>query len=253
MNDIITPIINNNILTTNNPDLIVRFNRAIKHLYQYNIFKNILDLAMTKALKNELHFKLQDMEFFAMDAGNCKTFINDSGNKNYIITIKKIGGDVIIHEILHMIEQIFVFDLTNLTKLIIQEINNIPINKIYINNFTQNLFVQRLEHYPKEQHQSEIFARFFEIFACAKETAYQTMMVGNFLLQDLYEIFPYSIGMMEKIFSDSNWIKHINPDLALQSKAYLNPNATSCWSDSKIASLHVNDKPKWKKIIKSNF
>ena len=44
-----------------------RFIEHIKHLYQYSIFKNILDLISTKALQNSIKFNIKEKRNFDLD------------------------------------------------------------------------------------------------------------------------------------------------------------------------------------------
>ncbi len=118
-----------------------RFIEHIKHLYQYSIFKNILDLVATKVSQNSLKFNIKEKSNFDLDEGNCKTIYeplldsylnNFRQDRRYVITIKKIAYNVIIHEIAHMVEKELNLDLKYFIKALHDDFENINSNLIIV-------------------------------------------------------------------------------------------------------------------------
>ena len=60
-------------IQADNASTLNRFLIHIKHLYQYEIFKSILDLCLTKANEGLLKFNIKEQHKFDLDEGNCKT------------------------------------------------------------------------------------------------------------------------------------------------------------------------------------
>lgn len=97
-----------------NDKLMQEFMHIMRKLYQYEVFKPMLDLATTLVNQGRLKFVIEPKEFYHLDHGHCLTieggvfdkFSNTfKRTKSYKISIKKISSDVIIHEIGHMVEK----------------------------------------------------------------------------------------------------------------------------------------------------
>ncbi len=220
------------------------FIQILQHLYKHNIFKNILDIVVTKCSLGQLKFRVQDAKFFDLDAGNCLTMVDDSGiinpgsiRRKYIITIKKVACDVIIHEIAHMLEK----ELSHLVSLpmfastLMYEVNNI--NQIHMKSIIKSLFVDQVNSYPQSQHMSELFARFFQFFAGANEVAFQSSLGERYRLQDAINSFPKTLQLFDSQLA-SGWQDLIDPEVARQSSHYITPSSETKeqWADKRIKS-----------------
>lgn len=232
-----------------------KFNKQIKYLYACEIFKNILDIVATKAQQGQLIFKVQDQEFFAMDEGNCRSVVYENSGgifgfakkKRYVITIKKISTDVIIHEIAHMVEQelelIGLFHGDKFAKVIMQDFVNIPQN---IGNpalqeaIRQIMFIE-LEGYTKDHHISELFARFFQMFAMSKELLYDLQHIAKYDISQLGRAFPATIAYFNQEFAHY-WRDLIDQNIAIASQSYIKDlaelNKGNLWAGRRIDSIH---------------
>lgn len=238
------------------------FLQIIQYLYKHNIFKNILDIVVTKCTVGQLTFKVQHSKFFDLDAGNCLTMIDDQGyadikthRKKYIITIKKVASDVIMHEIAHMLEQELnhIINLKDFANTLMYEVYSIGGQHLHMNSIVQSLFVEQVTSYPSSQHLSELFARFFQFFAAANELAFQSSLSARYSLQNAISIFPRTLEFLDSKLSDS-WKVLIDPKIAAESAKYSQSsfNNKPEWADKRIKASNVGSTTgsRWK--VKSN-
>jgi len=240
----------------------IRFIEHIKHLYQYAIFKNLLDLVATKALQNSLKFNIKEKTKFDLDEGNCRTIKeplidsvlnNFRRDKHYIITIKKIEYNVIIHEIAHMIEQELNLDLNHFVAFLHRDFQN-DNNIITVKNAINDVLVKQVARYSVNQHNSELFARFFQLFAEAKEVSgYQTKYKYN--LEDIGKALVNSMIWVEQTLG-ALMQDRLDVNIVNFTKSYIKQvqDINHKWAEQKVQKLHGdnrNNKSKWTKAVKS--
>lgn len=241
------------------PSLIGRFMVMVRHLYQYQAFKTILDLTASQIKHGLLTFKLHDQRFFDLDEGNCKTiygskinhFLNSMRPRNiYLITLKKLGYDVIIHEISHMVEKEGRVNLSEFAKCIQFDIASRS-HSIALRNAIDQILVKEVALYQTSQREAELFARYFQIMAMSKE------------ISGLASVFGYSIVQSDLHFCETKkWLADnlpialrdaIDPALAHLSTQYIKDiqDIKHQWSEQKTTSLHQDKKAQWSKVTKS--
>ena len=245
-------------VTSSSNYLLEKFTRIITKLYKYELFKPLLDLVATKAIIGELAFKLQDKKIFDLDQGNCRTIEGGVTNKfcnhfrttkRYIITIKKVSADIIMHEIAHMIEQ---ESSLNFHKYFYDKIqSDITNNKLTrvktLNQIIDQVMVAEVNLYPQSHHTSELFARYFQILTYSKEVA------GNnskgFDIIHAYGRFKRT----EKWLWDHlyrNIIPKIDPKVANKSQEYIQADEHK-WSEETIESFYKDSAETGKKWASS--
>jgi len=244
--------------------LIERFLSKIKHLYQYDIFKDVLDFVVTRSREQILEFSVKESKFFDMDEGNChtiraavpqnilsrtlsslKSLILPS--KKYKITIKKISCDVIIHEIGHMIEGELEgsFNGQEFSSLIQEDINNI--NNFELKNTLNNVFIVEVSVYPEDQKTSELFARYFQLLATSKEVG----GAGSFTLTSFLAAFKDTTSYIQQLIKDFI-VPQSAEDIKSASKQYLSEKPKNTWSEQRVQSFHkIPGSSSWSKSIKS--
>ena len=245
-----------------NKAILTRFVSHIKHLYQYEIFKPILDLSLTKAKEELLKFSIKEQHKFDLDEGNCKTieqtswhsFINNfQRKKSYVITIKKIAYDVIMHETAHMIEKELNLDLNIFVDGLKKDLQNLS-SLVSLESYIEEILIKQVRKYHKNQHHSELFARYFQLLATAKEVSGHQQQTA-FHIADIYKALPnthmYVTNELALLLQTS-----IDPHISKLSAASLKKitNIKHNWSEQRVASIHktkVNVKPKWRQTIKS--
>ena len=202
------------------PWMVERFTKIIGHFYRIPLFKNFLDLIMTNCSNGKVKIKLQDAKFFDLDEGNCLTMLDKVGY-SYLITIKKLAGEVVIHELGHLLEkelQAFL-NLPAFASMVHYEIANLPPLFTFMKQDLDMIFIKALEGYKSSSHLSEIFARFFEFFASAKDIAFD--QPKNYLLKDVMTIFGRSLLLLQQQLPDTAWTSLIDSKIAEISSHYL--------------------------------
>ena len=239
------------------PGLTNDFMKIFQHLYSQSIFKNILDIVVTKCVLGQLKFVVQDARFFDIDAGNCVTMIDDQGivdstkkQRKYIITIKKLASDVIMHEIGHMLEHELshLLNLGQFASTIMYEINSAP---LHMQSLVKSLFIEQLNGYPQSQPIGELFARFFQFFAGASEFAYQSSIGAKYNLSSGISVFPRTLELLDVQLS-SAWSDLIDPKVASDSVKYSQNPSKQQWSDAKVKSMQFGNTSGNRWGVKSN-
>jgi hypothetical protein len=239
--------------------LVAKFMLMIKHLYQYYIFKPLLDLSASQIKYGFLTFKLYDQRIFDLDEGNCRTiygskinhFLNSVRPRNvYLITLKKLSYDVVIHEMAHMVEKEGKIDLLEFERIIKLDMAHTA-ESIGLANAIKQVLVQEVGVYPKSQQASELFARYFQVMAMSKEIA------------GLASVFGYSINASDSYFHETKkWLLgHLYPALFTIIDAQISNISTQYvkqvdeikhkWSEQKTQPIHHNKTVQWSKVTKS--
>lgn len=242
--------------------LTIRFMEVIKKLYQYQVFKPLLDLSVSMIIENRLLFKIQEKTGFELDEGNCQTVesgffdsIRGIFNKKnrYTITIKKISPDVIIHEIGHMVEGESEIDLSSgFNDAIIADIKDLYQHNLSLTSAIKNILVLQVANYPNNQKAGELFTRYFQLLAMSKEVAGKSIEY-SYLISEMYRAFPRTEAwLFENLYKPIS--AKVNPGVVFASTKYIKPieEIEHHWAGEKIQSTHHNpSKPTWRKTIKS--
>ncbi len=241
---------------------ISQFMVKIKSLYQYQVFKPMFDLVTTLCLKGRLTFSVYERRFFELDEGNCKTIEGSAFNKalnkikaerNYVITIKKISSDVIVHELAHMLEKEGEFPtLQPFAEKINKDISMQNSNNVSLQSAVKQIMITEVEGYPNDQKISELFARFFQIVAISKEVAGFGAQYG-YTLQDTYQFFANTVAFLAGDFY-STIASKIDANIAFLSSKYIKPleEIKPKWTETKHSSIHETpNKPAWSRAVKS--
>ena len=237
-----------------------RFILMIKHLYQFAIFQPILDLAATKILEGHLAFEIHDQRFFDLDEGNCKTIygntINQLWNKvrahnNYLITIKKLSYDVIIHEVSHMIEKELDFNLSEFVAVLKNNLA-MPNNSIAIKKTIEQIMILEVNNYKENQRSSELFARYFQILCMSKEVSGLSIQTGYSLDQIIQHFESITQWVNTKLNTPFRSIIH--PFISNYSCEFIQnlKDVNHKWSEQKVNPIHrASGEKKWSKAVSS--
>lgn len=242
--------------------LIDHFMEVITRIYQYEIFKPMMDLVASKACEKKLYFKIIPKKMFNLDEGNCRTiesgvfnkFLNKFiAKKEYTITIRKITPDVIIHEIGHMMEKEAELQLSEGFKnAITSDIKGRNFGNLSLGAAINSVLVKEVANYPIDQIGSELFTRYFQMLAMAKEVSGKAADYA-FSLGEVYKAFPATeLWMFENLYK--RLMPKFNTDIVKASEQYIVPieEIEHKWSGEKVKSFHGGDKDiRWSKSIKS--
>ena len=227
----------------------------IKRIYQYEIFKPFLDFVVTACREKRLNFFLEVKGVLDLNEGNCKTIETRgvTNVKKYTITIWKITPDVVIHEISHMMEKETGVNLaTEFVTALKTDLRNKANFSLTLEEAVKDVLITQVGAYPKNQVNSELFARIFQLFAMSKEVMGKNKSYG-FSVIDIYKAFPkIQAWICDTVYS--NLIPRINESVAQTSQNYIKPidQIAQNWANEAVPSFHVDKKDKrWSKSIKS--
>jgi hypothetical protein len=227
----------------------------IKRIYQYEIFKPFLDFVVTACREKRLNFFLEVKGVLDLNEGNCKTIETRgvTNVKKYTITIWKITPDVVIHEISHMMEKETGVNLaTEFVTALKTDLRNKANFSLTLEEAVKDVLITQVGAYPKNQVNSELFARIFQLFAMSKEVMGKNKSYG-FSVIDIYKAFPkIQAWIWDTVYS--NLIPRINESVAQTSQNYIKPidQIAQNWANEAVPSFHVDKKDKrWSKSIKS--
>jgi hypothetical protein len=231
-----------NILLAGDERMSKDFMSVVRLLYRFDIFKPLLDLCASLAKQKRLTFKMQPRKFYTIDEGNCLTHTSHKDGKihrQYIITIKQISGDVIIHEISHMLEKESDIQLDGMfMEAAYSDIGTQHSANVALNALVRRVMVLELETYPKLQHPAELFARFFQVMAMSKDVVGHAADSGH-KVEDVYKAFPNIIKWFAEI-AYPLFMSKIDAEIAQQSRKYIVPlqDIKHHWSDARVKSKH---------------
>lgn len=249
-------------LTTEIIDDNKRFLTLFPNLYRIDLFKNGLDLVLTKIKQGHLHFEIKMIKGWDTNIGcfltQKKSFfektIGSIIQKNQLkIIIRKLSYNVLAHEMAHAIEYESGINLGGEFKAAIQDDmknNNFPI--LTLKGEVRRLMIDALIDYPANQHLSELFARYYELLSISRDVVSD----GDFSTIDVMNYFVKTTDFINKSFNpliknliDKN-ISFATNDIVKQVK--ISPNQAH-FSD-KVNSFHQKDQGQksFSKNINSN-
>jgi hypothetical protein len=266
MSDKIEQILTNSLYCDNiekTTDLIGSF----KELYKVPWFKIGLDVILTKAELGLVRFFLQEKNITDNNHGCCitrqisvfnKIYKVVSRNYKYDIQLRTVSVDVIIHEIAHALEHESKINLNkDFAQIFASDINKVKKSHLNIQNAVKQIIFKELNLYHKNQHNSELLARFYELVAMSKEIGYYHHDY-HFKLAEICDLFKNTIAWIENVFN-ANLRAQILDHIAPLSNDIKFDNNLGSFS-RKYQSLHGKNsdsqqqkKAKWNKVIKSNF
>ncbi|MDN5247817.1 MAG: hypothetical protein QWI36_01615 [Wolbachia endosymbiont of Tyrophagus putrescentiae] len=145
--------------------------RYIEYLYQFEKFRNTLNLTLSLIKQNRLSFEIYQEGSTDAEEGLCKT-IRSSGVNRYVIILRRSNPYIIVHELSHMIEN----ELSlNLAREFIHTVyrdmeQNFTQSNILVQMLVNQVIFKEIQVYQSiESRASELFARYFELFAWAQE------------------------------------------------------------------------------------
>lgn len=241
--------------TAKGENLITLFMDVMQKLYQYELFKPMMDLASTLCATKRLVFIIEPKEFYMLDEGNCVTIeaFGATKQKRFRITIRKIKADVIIHEIGHMIEKESDTPLNQkFIDAVVSDIKKRNSGNLSLLSAIDNVMIKEVANYPHVQKASELFTRYFQLLSMSKEVAGLSAEYG-YTLAEMYKAFPNLENWLWDNFYPE-MISKIDAEIAQKSSKYIIPisEIKHKWAGEKVESTHQGrNKPKWSANFKS--
>ena len=187
-----------------------KFAQQFSSLYGISLYKDGLDLILTKAQQGNLVFEVKIIKGWDTNQG-CyltdqrkiynkflKTFTHSLDHK---IIIRNFAVNVLAHEMAHCLEVESGLVLNNdFRKAIGFDMKNRNPDSVVLASEMQRLMIDALKSYPSYQFISELFARYFELLSTSRDVAPN----GSFTTTQVMEFF----------INTSKWIKEVfNPQI----------------------------------------
>ncbi len=190
------------------------------NLYRINLFKDGLDLVLTKLQQQQLSFEVKIIKDWDTNVGCFLTtqqgfFDRTLGKvfhkKTLKIILRQISYNVLAHEMAHAIDYESGINLKNdFQKYILFDMKNCQTNSITLRSEAKRLLIDAVKLYPKHQILAELFARYFELLSTSRDVCHN----GSFLTLDVLNYFANTTKFISGEFNQQIK-KHINPNIAL--------------------------------------
>lgn len=181
------------------------FLQRFNYLHALDYFNKILNVILTLGAEKRLSFNISTHLIQDNKHGLCETLIvplhtkilnKVFSRKTYQISLKKLKYSVIIHECAHAIEKEVGLDLsTDFMPTIQKDFVRLGTANTMLKHIINDLMIKDLMLYGKTNHASELFARYFELFALTQEISGEK----NIYLKDVEEAFV----------NTQKWVKEI--------------------------------------------
>ena len=246
-----------------NPNSIDKFTNSFADLYRIELFKDGLDLILTKLQERHLSFEITIMKDWDTNVGCFLTeqksiydktlgkFLRKSSPK---IILRQMTHNVLAHEMAHALEFESSVDLgREFRQAVGFDMKNRQPQLMTLKGEVKRLMVDALKSYPQNQFISELFARYFELLSISRNVSKN----GDFTTLDVMEFYENTTNFVTHIFNPQ--IKsQIDPKIAretLKIAQQVKLVAPKQKFQEKVESLHSNatgEKRSWAKNTKSN-
>jgi hypothetical protein len=184
-----------------------KFSRIFTGLYGIALYKDGLDLILTKAKSNQLTFEVKIIKGWDTNVG-CyltdqrkiynkilKTFTHQLDHK---IILRSFAVNVLAHEMAHCLEIESGLVLNeNFRTAIGYDMKNRKPESVVLAAEIQRLMVDALKFYPPNQFISELFARYFELLSISRDVDPS----GSFLTTQVSDFFANSSKWIKLVFN----------------------------------------------------
>lgn len=243
----------------NNAEL-EKFISFFSNLYRIELFKDGLDLILTKLQQKKLKFEIAQMQGWDTNLGCFLTeqksfydktlgrFLRKSEPK---IILRGLSYNVLAHEMAHALEFESGIDLGQTFRTAIgHDMKGRDPQILTLKGEVKRLMVDALKSYPQNQFISELFARYFELLSISRNVCAN----GSFSTQDVMNFYANVTNFIEKIFNPK--IKaQIDPKIAnlttnIVAKVKLEKPQPKF--QEKVESVQRKSQGSWSKATKSN-
>ena len=237
-----------------------KFVKTFCDLYQIELFKDGLDLILTKLQEKDLRFEVLITKGWDTNAGCYLTEQSKVFNKvlgTFSTSIKKkiilrqLTCSLMAHEMAHALE----FDSgINLGEEFRQAIgfdmkDRDPQN-LALKGEIKRLMVDALKAYPQHQFISELFARYFELLSISRNVRSS----GDFTTQEVMGFFENTTNFLKKIFN-SQLKGKIDPKISVHTLEIIDQFSVAQPEQKfqdRVESFQKKIQGSWSKGIKSN-
>ena len=247
-------------LQCQNNDELEKFINFFSNLYRIELFKDGLDLILTKLQQKKLKFEITPVQGWDTNVGcfltEQKTFYDKTLGRflrksEPKIILRDLSYNVLAHEMAHALEFESGIDLGQTFRTAIgYDMKGRDPQILTLKGEVKRLMVDALKSYPQNQFISELFARYFELLSISRNVCAN----GSFSTQDVMSFYANVTNFIEKTF---------NPKI----KAQIDPKIANLTTEivkkvklekpqqkfqEKVESVQRKSQGSWSKTTKSN-
>jgi hypothetical protein len=237
-----------------------KFLKLFCDLYRIELFKDGLDLILTKVQEKKLGFEVKIIKGWDTNLG---CFLTENKNlydktvgkffrkKDLKIILRNLSHNLLAHEMTHALECESGIDLgDDFRKAIGFDMKDRQAPMLPLRAEIQRLMVDALKAYPPHQFLSELLARYFELLSVSRNVH----ATGDFTTAEVMEFFENTTNFIEKIFNPQIRAK-IDPKIAAitsEIAKQVRLAAPEKKFQERVDSFHKKAENSWSKNVKSN-
>lgn len=260
MSDFLKKIILPQLKFIDNTDQSEKFLKVFLNLYRIELFKDGIDLILTKLKQQELRLEVREIRGWDTNVG---CFLSEESSvfdkvlgkfvtkKTLKIILRNLHYNVLAHEMAHALEHESGINLgEQFRQAIAYDMNGRKAEIMTLRGEIERLMVRDLKSYKPQQFLSEFFARYFELLSISRNV----MVRGDFATSDVMEFFENTTNFLEKIFNPQIR-KRIDPEIAkvtIEIARQVRLVEPEQKFQDRIESIHKSPEKIWSKSIKSN-
>jgi hypothetical protein len=184
-----------------------KFVELFSNLYRIELFKEGLDLILTKLQQKKLRFEVKYIKGWDTNVGcflteNQTVFDRISNKifpkKNLKIILRSLNCNVLAHEMAHALEYESDIKLgEEFRQAIGYDMKDRQASQLALRAQIQRLMVDALKAYKPHQFISELFARYFELLSISRNVKSN----GDFTTQEVMDFFVNTTKFIKEIFN----------------------------------------------------
>ncbi len=237
-----------------------KFQKMFCDLYRIELFKDGLDLILTKLREKQLRFEVRIVKGWDTNVGcfltEQKSFYDKTLGKILHksapkIILRQLSYNVLAHEMAHALEFESGIDLGEEFRTAIGfDMKGRDPKIITLKAEVKRLMVDALKAYKPHQFLSELFARYFELLSISRNVSAK----GDFATLEVMSFFENTTNFIEKIFNPQIRAK-IDPEISKMTSEIARQvklEAPQEKFQEKVESVQKKSAGSWSKTTKSN-
>ncbi len=241
------------------PD-IDKFVQTFCQLYRIELYKDGLDLILTKVQQKDIKFEVRIIKGWDTNLGCYLTEQNKVFNKvlgafstsvKKSIILRQLSCNLMAHEMAHALEFESRVNLgEEFRQAIGYDMKNRSPQSVVLKGEIKRLMVDALKSYPQHQFLSELFARYFELLSVSRNVRSN----GDFTTAEVMDFFANTTKFIEQIFNPQIRGK-IDPQIAAHTAEIVEKTrleAPQQKFQERIESVQKKSQGSWSKGVKSN-
>lgn len=215
--------------------------KMFSQLYRIDLYKDGLDLILTKLSQKQLNFEVKIIKDWDTNIG-CflteqqsvfdKTIGKFWAKKNLKIILRQLSYNVLAHEMAHAVDFESGLDLNDdFRQAIYLDLSSTQPTIITLKSHAHRLMIEAVKSYPKNQIINELFARYFELLSISRDVCSN----GDFSTNDVMNYFANTTKYITEI---------LNPFIKKQIDQIIANQTISIVSDVKINNHGQNYREK---------